>query len=142
MRREISAGAIVFNTKGQVLLVENASLRDPQKKYWGFPKGHLDNKEDLEQTALREVEEETGLKIEILSPLGESEYFFVRDGEKIFKIVKMFLAKEKGGSLAPQKAEINEVRWFNPEEAFKTLTFPEDKRLLQLALEKFSQSGS
>lgn len=140
MKREFSAGGIVFNKGGQVLLVKAGSLRDESKKHWKFPKGHIDEGESSKDAALREIEEETGIKAQILEKIGESKYVFPFKGEKIFKIVIYFLMKEIGGELKPQEGEIEEVRWVSPEEALKILSFPTDKKLLEKTLSLFIRS--
>lgn len=136
MKREFSAGGIVFNKSGQVLLVKAGSLRDRSKKHWKFPKGYIVGEESSKEAAIREVEEETGIQAEIVEKVGDSKYIYPnKDGEKIFKAVIYFLMKEVGGNLKPQKGEIEEVGWFEPDEALTMLSFSADKKLLEKALE-------
>lgn len=134
MKREFSAGGIVFKDD-QVLLVNNAAMRDPNKSYWGFPKGHLDGGEKSIEAALREVKEETGIEAEVVKKIGDSKYVFTFEGEKIFKVVSMFLMEYKRGELKKQDEEILEVGWIDPEEALKRLSFFKDKQFLKQALE-------
>lgn len=131
MKREFSAGGIVFNSLGQVLLINNSALRDPKKSYWGFPKGHIEEGEKSEQAALREVEEETGIKAKVIKKLGDSRYIYTRDGEKIFKVVVMFLMEYLGGEIKPQVEEVLAVEWFTTKEALEKLSFSRDKDLLK-----------
>src|ERR1044072_7679912 len=102
MKREISAGGVVFNKEGQVLLVSAGSLRDRSTLHWKFPKGHIEGEESSEEAALREVKEETGIDGKILGKLTTSKYTYSMGparnashsdagGEKIFKIVIWFL---------------------------------------------------
>lgn len=135
MKREFSAGGIVFNKSGQVLLINNASMRDPEKSYWGFPKGHLESGETSRQAAVREIQEETGLKVEIVGNAGESKYVYTLDEEKIFKAITVFVMKQTGGELKFQPEELLAVEWVSPEEALKRLSFSQDKGLLKQALE-------
>lgn len=135
MKREFSAGGIVFNESGQVLLVMAGSMKDPETKHWKFPKGNIEEGESSKDAALREVKEETGLDCEIIEKIGDSKYVYPMNGVKIFKIVIYFLMKEVSGELKPQEVEIEEVRWVNSEEALKLLSFPADKKLLEKALE-------
>ena len=135
MKREFSAGGIVFNNLGQVLLINNEALKDPSKSYWGFPKGHLNPGESSKDAAAREIKEETGLEVEIVDKIGDSKYAFTFDGEKIFKVVTMFLMKVVGGELKIQPEELLDAGWFEPEEALKKLSFSADKTLLKQALE-------
>lgn len=134
MKREFSAGGIVFNTKGQVLVIKNMAMRDPSKSYWGFPKGHLDKGEKSIEAALREVKEEVGIEAEVIKKIGQSKYVFTLDGQKIFKVVSMFKMTSKSDQLSLQTEEIQEARWVDPEEALKILSFPNDKKLLKQSL--------
>ena len=135
MKREFSAGGIVFDDKGQVLLIHNAAMRDPKKSYWGFPKGHIDKGESSQAAALREVEEETGLKVEIMHKIGDSKYVFSHNGEKIFKVVVMFLMKYVSGVIKYQSEELIDAGWFSPKAALGKLSFQKDKELLQESLQ-------
>lgn len=135
MKREFSAGGIIFNKAGQVLLINNEALKDPSKSYWGFPKGHLNEGESSQNAAIREVKEETGLEVEIKAKIGDHKYVFTFQGEKIFKVVTMFLMQLIGGELKIQTDELLDAQWFAPEEALKKLSFSQDKSLLKKALE-------
>ncbi len=134
MIRQFSAGGIVFKD-GKVLLVHNISIKDKKISFWGFPKGHLEEGESSKIAALREVEEEAGIKTEIIGKVGQSKYIFTVKGEKIFKVVTVFLMKYLKGEAKPQLSEIIEVKWLSPQEALKTLSFKNDKDLLEKALE-------
>ncbi len=133
MKREFSAGGIIINN-GQVLIIKNAAMRDKNKAYWGFPKGHINPGEKSEEAAIREIKEETGVEVEIVKKLGESRYVFTKDGEKIFKLVVYFVMNYKSGELKPQQDEVLEVKWVELEEALKILSFKKDKEMLQKAL--------
>ena len=141
MKRRFSAGGIVFNSEGKILLVRNASLKDPNVNYWGFPKGHLDPGETSEQAATREIKEETGIDAQILKKIGDSRYVYTQDGEKIFKIVTIFVMKQIQGEINIQQEEIGEAGWFTPEEALEKLSFKQDQELLQKALQIKDDKG-
>lgn len=133
MTREFSAGGIVLND-GKVLLIKNAAMRDKNKAYWGFPKGHIQEGEKSEETALREVEEETGLKVKIIKKLGDSRYIFTKEREKIFKVVVYFLLRYISGELKPQNLEVLEVKWVDIDDALGLLAFKKDQEFLKKAL--------
>lgn len=135
MRREFSAGGIVFNNKNQVLLINNAAMRDPNKSYWGFPKGHIDPGEKSQDGAVREVKEETGLEVTVIDKIGDSKYVFQASGEKIFKVVIMFLMEVGNDQITIQQEELLDTAWFEPEEALEKISFSNDKALLKKALE-------
>ncbi|MBI4035712.1 NUDIX domain-containing protein [Candidatus Daviesbacteria bacterium] len=133
MKREFSAGGIVFNDKGQVLVTQHS-----QNKHWSFPKGLLDHPEQTtEQSALREVKEEGGIEAEIIDKVGYSKYIYSLNGEKIFKIVTYFLMKYLSGNIADHDWEVSDIGWFAPEDALKQLSYSRDKELLKKAVEMY-----
>lgn len=134
MKREFSAGGIVFNSKNQVLLVRNYKP-DKDVNYWGFPKGHLEIGETSKEAALREVEEETGVKAEIITKVDLLKYFFFWEGEKTIKTVTFFLMIYKSGKVQHQERELAEAKWFSVDEALERITFENEKQLLKKALE-------
>lgn len=129
MNKEFSAGGIVFNKEGLVLLTQNS------KGYWQFPKGHLDKDETTKQAALREVKEEGGVEAEIIKKIGVSKYIFSFEKEKIFKIVTLFMMKYISGDPKDHDFEVTEAKWVDPEAALNMLTFKTDKSLLEKAIE-------
>jgi len=130
MKREFSAGGIVFNDKGQVLLTQHS-----QNKSWGFPKGLIDPGQTSKEAALREVKEEGGVEAEILEKVGDSKYVYTFNNEKIFKVVTIYFMKYLSGDPKDHDWEVMDIGWFSPEEALKKLSFPNDKLLLKKALE-------
>ena len=101
---------------------------------WTLPKGTPSNAESLEQTAMREVEEETGLEVRIAAPVGAIEYFFTQSGTRIHKTVHFFLMEAVGGSLDNHDHEFDEVRWVPIEEARRMLTYPTERQMVEQAL--------
>ncbi len=140
MIRQFSAGAVVFRD-GKVLLIKNKSIKGKKVTFWGFPKGHIDKGESSKDAALRELKEETGIEAEIIRKAGDSKYMFTLSGEKIFKVVVVFLMKYKSGEAKPQLEEIDEVLWLKPEEALNKLSFKNDKILLQKAIEQLNNES-
>lgn len=134
MKREFSAGGIVFNNKNQVLLTKHS-----QNKHWSFPKGLIDPGQTPQQAAVREVREEGGVEAEITAKIGYNKYVYTLNGEKIFKVVTYFLMKYKGGDPKDHDWEVEEAGWYTPEDALKQLTFSQDKQLLKKALEIYGK---
>ena len=97
---------------------------------WTLPKGTPDPGETIEQTALREVAEETGLDVRIVEPVGSIEYDFVQDRRRIHKTVHYFLMEPVGGDLARHDREFERVRWIGFDEAPGLLTFPTERELV------------
>lgn len=100
---------------------------------WTLPKGTPDPGESVEETALREVAEETGLQVRILEPLPSIEYAFVQDGTRIHKTVHYFLMEPVGGDLSRHDAEFERVRWVPFDEAPGLLSFPTERELVASA---------
>lgn len=141
MIRQFSAGGIVFKN-GQVLVVQNSSIKEKKKSFWGFPKGHLEEGEGSKEAALREVKEETGIESKIVSKIGQSKYVFTQGGERIFKVVTIFRMEYLSGELNPQIDEISEIKWLPPQDAMTKLSFKNDKNLLKKALNMIEGSRS
>ncbi len=142
MKLEFSAGGVVFKKDQQgikFLLIKNPSLKDATKFYWGFPKGGIEKGESSKETALREVKEETGIKAKIVAKIEDSKYIFTgADGEKIFKVVSIYLMESKSGELTKQLTEISDIGWFTKEEVLEKLSFSNDKKLFKNALAMLS----
>lgn len=137
MKNEFSSGGIVYKAGDEplFLLIENSRMNRPGETWWGFPKGHLEEGEGNEEAAIREVEEETGIKCEIIKKIGNSKYVLTKNDEKIFKVVTIFLMKYISGDTKPQIEEVSDVIWLPYGEALKKLAYPGDKELLKKAKE-------
>ena len=125
MRREFSAGAVlVRRLEGRWVV---AAIRPGGKPpgTWALPKGRIDEGERAEATALREVAEETGAHGESLGKLGDVKYWFVWEGERVFKVVSFFLVRYAGGRLGDvpeeHRHEVAEARWLPLDEAPRLL---------------------
>ena len=100
---------------------------------WGLPKGTPEPGETAEQTAIREVGEETGLQVRIEELIDSIEYWFVRhsDGVRCHKTVTFYLMSATGGDTSEHDHEFDEVRWFPATEALKTLTYPSEAGVVE-----------
>ncbi|OGD92243.1 hypothetical protein A3D07_00320, partial [Candidatus Curtissbacteria bacterium RIFCSPHIGHO2_02_FULL_42_15] len=140
IKRIFSAGGIVIrksikgtkSTKG-IKGVEVLVTQHSKHKGWDFPKGHREIYESEEQTALREVEEETGVKAEILERVGETKYFYYEEGEKVLKTVAFYLMKYISQGEATTAFEVSGTKWLPPDEVESQLTFKDTKALWQKA---------
>ncbi len=101
---------------------------------WVFPKGTPDGAESIEETALREVREETGLGVRIVRPIGVIDYWFAAPGERVHKFVHFFLMEAIGGDVAGHDREYDEVRWVSAAEARRMLSFETYREILDRAL--------
>jgi 8-oxo-dGTP pyrophosphatase MutT (NUDIX family) len=129
-----SAGGIVVDWRSGVPhLVVGMRRRERDSVTWTLPKGTPARGESTEQTALREVAEETGLQVRITRPLGSIEYWFVKRGARIHKTVHYFLMDPIGGDLSRHDHEFEQVRWIPFDEAPALLTFDTERALVERA---------
>ncbi len=135
--KEISAGGVVYRKKGRVLEIQ--LIQDRYGKIT-LPKGKMEPGETIEQTALREIEEETGIRGRIVEPLQTIGYqFALPDSGIVDKEVHYFLVEALGGVLQAQLEEIRGVEWFHPLEAWRMQLqsgYDNNDAVLRLALKK------
>ncbi len=133
---EISAGTIVFRKEaGKIMyLLLHYENKETKRKHWDFPKGHIEKGETLKQTALRELEEETGIKdAELVEGFKEAvSYFFKRQDKLISKKVVFFLAETKQPDVIISFEHIG-YKWLPYEEALGQTTFKNAKQVLEKA---------
>ena len=145
MRREFSAGGVlVRRLRGRWMV---AAIRPAGRPpgLWALPKGQIDEGESGEQTALREVAEETGASGRSLGKLGDVRYWFNWEGERIFKVVSFFLVRYTGGRLgdipAEFRHEVAEVRWLPLDDAPKLLAYPGERDMARRAGERLREDS-
>jgi 8-oxo-dGTP pyrophosphatase MutT (NUDIX family) len=127
----VSAGGIVYRLGNAGL--ELAICGRDADGVWGLPKGTPDPGESLEQTAVREVTEETGLEVRVVDKIGVIEYWFSREGIRYHKWVHYYLMEAVGGDTSAHDVEYDRVEWFPAEVALKTLTFKNEVQIAQQA---------
>jgi len=137
IKRIFSAGGIVIKegTKGPEVLVTQHSGH----KGWDFPKGHREIYESEEQTALREVEEEAGIRTEIIEKAGQTQYFYYEEGERVLKTVVFYLMKYLGRGKATTAFEVSAKVWLPIDQVEEKLTFKDTKELWRKTKEKIQQ---
>jgi len=128
-----AGGVVVSSDRERPSLVVGMRRRARDAVTWTLPKGTPDPGETIEQTALREVAEETGLAVRIVEPLPSIEYTFVQDGKRIHKTVHYFLMEPTGGDLSRHDHEFERVRWVPFDEAAGLLSFPTERELVATA---------
>lgn len=131
MLKEKSCGAIVFYRSKQGI---EFLLLHYGKGHWGFPKGHVEENETEEQTLMRELEEETGIKNAWILPgfREEVNYFFRESNHPISKIVSFYLLESKTKEVR-LSFEHSEYEWLSFEKALERLSFKNTKELLKKA---------
>ena len=129
-----SAGGIVIRREaGAPEFVVGKRRRDRDLVTWTLPKGTPEPSETTEQTALREVAEETGLEVRIIAPFDSIQYTFIQRGTRIHKTVHYFLMEPVGGDLAHHDHEFETVRWVPFAEAGALLSFQTERDLVATA---------
>ncbi len=129
-----SAGGIVIRFAGDgPQFVVGRRRRERDGVTWTLPKGTPDKGEVTEETALREVREETGLEVRIVRPFDSIHYTFNQGRTRISKTVHYFLMVPTGGDLERHDHEFDEVRWIGFDEAAKLLTFETERALVARA---------
>jgi 8-oxo-dGTP pyrophosphatase MutT (NUDIX family) len=129
--RATSAGGVVHRSVDDLVQIAVVHRRDPP--LWALPKGTPDRGETLEETAIRETREETGLEVEIDAPVRAIRYFFVRNRTRYHKTVHFFLMRAVGGDLEAHDAEFDEAHWVQLEEAVELLTYPTERQVVHEA---------
>ncbi len=131
--REFSAGGVVVRGEEVVTIVPTRRAADGSRVL-ALPKGHVDPGETPIEAAVREVCEETGIVAEPVCELGESRYWYRRDGRTIGKSVAFFLFSYVEGDTADHDDEVEEVRWIGLREAQTALSHEAEREMVALAL--------
>ncbi len=133
---QVSAGGVPFRQKDD--RIEVALISVGEEPRWQLPKGLVGRNEAPEETALREVREETGLETTMLGTLDTIEYWYyatTRGGKRIryHKFVHYYLLRYTSGDTADHDHEVNEARWFDMNEAVERLAFKNEKKVVRQA---------
>jgi 8-oxo-dGTP pyrophosphatase MutT (NUDIX family) len=124
---------------GQAEIVVGRRKRERDGYVWSLPKGTPEEGETREETALREVREESGLEVRILSYFDAISYSFVRTGERIEKTVHYYIMEAIGGSFEQYDKEFDELRWVRMDEAVRLLDFQTESGLVQRAYDALTR---
>jgi len=160
MVREISSGGVVLR---EISGVWHVALIEPQKEsparsktprkrtkaILALPKGLVDPGEEPQDTAVREVREETGISAEVLTKLADIKYVYVRtwgDGERVFKIVSFYLLRYSSGEIdeiaSDMRIEVKRALWVPLAEASRQLAYSNERKVLRLARDYLESHGT
>ena len=148
----VSAGGLVFRQSGD--LIETLLCARARPGYqgedapltWRLPKGTPERGETVEETAQREVQEETGVHVNVLAPITSIRYFFVGhdDGVRYDKTVYFYLMEPRGGNTADHDGEFDVVEWRRYEQALELLEYDNERSVLEAArslIETYREDG-
>jgi 8-oxo-dGTP pyrophosphatase MutT (NUDIX family) len=148
----VSAGGLVFRQSGD--LIETLLCARARPGYqgedapltWRLPKGTPERGETVEETAQREVQEETGVHVNVLAPITSIRYFFVGhdDGVRYDKTVYFYLMEPRGGNTADHDGEFDVVEWRRYEQALELLEYDNERSVLEAArslIEDYREGG-
>jgi 8-oxo-dGTP pyrophosphatase MutT (NUDIX family) len=116
-----------------------AAIQPAGKTVWALPKGLITRGDGAAETALREVEEETGVRGRLIEKLGDVRYVYTWKGERVFKVVSFFLVRYSGGRIGDLPAahahEVDEVRWLPLADAPRLLAYKGEQEMASRALQ-------
>jgi len=140
VRREFSAGGVVVRRlRGRWWLAAIRPAGKPERT-WALPKGLIAPGGSGEETALREVAEETGIEGVSLGKLGDVRYVYTWEGERVFKVVSFFLVRYRRGRIGELPSEhaheVAEARWLPLDEAPKLLAYKGEREMAAKALSR------
>ena len=141
MPSEFSAGGVVVNDAGEVVVIVPTRRAADGSKVLALPKGHPDGDETAADAALREVREEAGVDAELVEKLGDVRYFYQRDGRRIAKVVAFFLLRYTAGVVDDHDHEVEHARWMPLAEARRALTYPGEREMAERALLRANTLG-
>ena len=143
---ETSAGGLVINgldgPKERQVAALIGRIDRRGRMLWSLPKGHIEMGETAEQTAVREVAEETGVQGSVLAALGSIDYWFVTEGRRVHKTVHHYLMRSLGGELSDADIEVTEVAWVPLSELDSRLAYADERKLAEIAGQLIAEMGA
>lgn len=139
---ETSAGGLVVDRTGARPRVAIIGRRDRRGRLlWSLPKGHLEHGERAEDAAVREVEEETGIRGRVVASLGAIDYWFIAENRRIHKTVHHYLLEATGGELSDEDIEVDQVAWVPLDELRNHLAYAGERRLAETVADMLADSA-
>lgn len=140
--REYSAGGLVFDTKGRVAIIARHSRSGHLE--WCLPKGHIEKGETPQQTAVREVHEETGILGEVIDSIATIDYWFTGTSQRVHKLVHHFALRQIGGSLTVDgdpDHEAEDAIWVDFKDLDDVLSYPNERKIVWLYAKKMNRQA-
>lgn len=140
--REYSAGGLVFDTRGRVAIIARHSRSGHLE--WCLPKGHIEKGETPQQTAVREVHEETGILGEVVDSIATIDYWFTGTSQRVHKLVHHFALRQIGGELTVEgdpDHEAEDAIWVDFADLDDVLSYPNERKIAWLYARKLNRQG-
>lgn len=140
--REYSAGGLVFDDRGRVAIIARHSRSGHLE--WCLPKGHIEKGETPQQTAVREVFEETGIKGEVVDSIATIDYWFTGTSQRVHKLVHHFALRQVGGELTVEgdpDHEAEDAIWVDFRELDSVLSYPNERKIAWLYARKMNRQA-
>ena len=134
--REVSYGGVVVRGDEVIVIVPRG-----RRRVLGLPKGGPNAGESPEQTAAREVREETGVTARVRGRLGRVDYSYRRSGRRIDKTVHFYLCEFQAGDTADHDHEVDDARWIPLTRARTELSYPGERAMIERALSILAANG-
>lgn len=140
--REYSAGGLVFDDQGRVAIIARHSRSGHLE--WCLPKGHIEKGETPQQTAVREVHEETGILGEVVDSIATIDYWFTGTSQRVHKLVHHFALRQIGGDLTVEgdpDHEAEDAIWVRFEDLDGVLSYPNERKIAWLYARKLNRQA-
>ncbi|MBT1162264.1 MULTISPECIES: NUDIX hydrolase [Bifidobacterium] len=140
--REYSAGGLVFDERGRVAIIARHSRSGHLE--WCLPKGHIEKGETPQQTAVREVHEETGILGEVVDSIATIDYWFTGTSQRVHKLVHHFALKQVGGELTVEgdpDHEAEDAIWVDFDDLDGVLSYPNERKIAWLYARKLNRQA-
>jgi len=134
--QEISYGGVVVRGEDVMVIVPRG-----RRRVLSLPKGGRDPGETPQQTAAREVREETGISATVRELLGQVDYGYRRGGRQVAKTVHYYLCEFESGDTADHDHEVDDARWMPLAEARRRLSYPGERAMIERALSILAANG-
>ncbi|MBI4685935.1 MAG: NUDIX hydrolase [Nitrospirae bacterium] len=140
MKNQVSAGGVIFRENNAAIEIALVSVKGGN--VWCLPKGIVDRDEKPEETAVREVKEETGLEGRIIEQIGKISYwYYIREeNSRCRKTVHFYLMNYLSGNTADHDTEVDEAAWFSIDEALKKVSYKGDREIIGKAKEMIEKA--